>query len=81
MMTEELEPTEVASIDKARFPVNFTVLAQAAAAEHVLTPLQAMRIYWRAFLWSTFMCIGALLWGYDVQVGLYLQSCSLNSIE
>ncbi|KAI9568717.1 maltose permease, partial [Boletus coccyginus] len=43
-------------------------LAQAAATEHALTPLQAMRTYWRAFLWCMFMCIGALLWGYDAQV-------------
>ncbi|KAF8552470.1 maltose permease [Imleria badia] len=69
--TEKVEHTEVASIDKGKPPPygHLTFLAQAAATEHALTPLQAMRTYWRAFFWCLFMCIGALLWGYDAQVG------------
>lgn len=60
--TEKIEPTEFAG--------NLTFLAQAAATEHALTPIQAIRTFWRAFLWCMFMCIGALLWGYDAQVRL-----------
>ncbi|EJU04738.1 maltose permease [Dacryopinax primogenitus] len=48
---------------------NLDALAQAAAHEHSYTPLTAIRIYWRAFGWCMFMSIGALLWGYDAQVG------------
>ncbi|KAF8430640.1 general substrate transporter [Boletus edulis BED1] len=28
-----------------------------------------MHTHWRAIMWCLFMCIGALLWGYDAQVG------------
>lgn len=70
-VTEKVEPTDIASIDKGGTPYgNLTFLAQAAATEHALTPLQAIRTYWRAFFWCLFMCIGALLWGYDAQVRL-----------
>ncbi|KIJ63752.1 hypothetical protein HYDPIDRAFT_133568 [Hydnomerulius pinastri MD-312] len=48
---------------------NVNALAEAAASDRALTPLQAIRIYWRAFTWCLFMCMGALLWGYDTQVG------------
>jgi hypothetical protein len=48
---------------------NFTTLAQAAATEHAITPAQAVRTYWRAFAWCLFINMGALLWGYDSQVG------------
>lgn len=68
MTAEKTEPARSASIDKGRCSVNLTALAQAAAAEHALTTLQAMRIYWRALLWCIFMSIGALMYGYDVQV-------------
>ncbi|KAH0834933.1 general substrate transporter [Lanmaoa asiatica] len=68
-LTEKIEVNEIASIDKGTPQGNLTFLAQAAATEHALTPLQAIRTYWRAFLWCMFMCIGALLWGYDAQVG------------
>jgi SP family general alpha glucoside:H+ symporter-like MFS transporter len=68
--TEKTDPTEFASIDKGTPHGNLTFLAQTAAAEHALTPIQAMRTYWRAFLWCMFMCVGALLWGYDAQVRL-----------
>ncbi|KZT57947.1 general substrate transporter [Calocera cornea HHB12733] len=44
-------------------------LAEAAAHEHSYTPLTAIRTYWRAFAWCQFISIGALLWGYDAQVG------------
>ncbi|KAG1763315.1 maltose permease, partial [Suillus occidentalis] len=44
-------------------------LAQAAATEHATTPAQAVRTYWRAFAWCLFINMGALLWGYDSQVG------------
>lgn len=67
---EKVEPSELASIDKGTPQGNLTFLAQAAATEHALTPLEAMRTYWRAFCWCIFMCIGALLWGYDAQVRL-----------
>ena len=70
--SEKIEPTEIASFDKGTPPGNLTLLAQAAATEHALTPLEAMRTYWRAFFWCMFMCIGALLWGYDAQVRLSL---------
>ncbi|EIW77177.1 general substrate transporter [Coniophora puteana RWD-64-598 SS2] len=43
-------------------------LAKAAATDRALSPLQAIRLYWRAFFWCLFMCIGALLAGYDVQI-------------
>ena len=69
--TEKTEPTELASIDKGTPHGNLTFLAQAAATEHALTPLQAMRTYWRAFLWCMFICVGALLWGYDAQVCIF----------
>ncbi|KAG1726395.1 maltose permease [Suillus lakei] len=48
---------------------NLTALAQAAATEHAITPAQAMRTYWRAFAWCLFINMGALLWGYDSQIG------------
>jgi len=64
-----MEPAEITSFDKGTPPGNLTLLAQAAATEHAITTLQAMRTYWRAFLWCIFMCMGALLWGYDAQVG------------
>ncbi|KIK40403.1 hypothetical protein CY34DRAFT_24850 [Suillus luteus UH-Slu-Lm8-n1] len=48
---------------------NLTTLAQAAATEHAITPAQAVRTYWRAFAWCLFINMGALLWGYDSQVG------------
>ncbi|KAG1729525.1 maltose permease, partial [Suillus paluster] len=44
-------------------------LAQAAATDHAITPVQAMRTHWRAFAWCLFINMGALLWGYDSQVG------------
>ncbi|RSH91961.1 hypothetical protein EHS25_009331 [Saitozyma podzolica] len=44
-------------------------LIQAAKEEHSYTPLTAIRKYWRAFVWCMFMNIGALLWGYDAQIG------------
>ncbi|KAN0086099.1 General substrate transporter [Tylopilus felleus] len=76
-VNEKFEPTEIASIDKGSAQHgNLTFLAQAAVTEHALTPLQAMRIYWRALFWCLFMCIGALLWGYDSQVGGGLLSVS-----
>ena len=68
--TEKVEPTEMAGINKGTPSGNFTLLARAAVTEHALTPLQAIRIYWRAFFWCIFMCIGVLLWGYDAQVRL-----------
>ena len=68
--TEKVDPTAMASIDKGTPSGNLTLLAQAAATEHGLTPLQAIRIYWRAFFWCIFVCIGALLCGYDLQVRL-----------
>lgn len=43
-------------------------LAQAAQTEHAMTHLQAIKAYWTAFGWCMFMCIGALLWGYDAQI-------------
>ncbi|KAH9939513.1 maltose permease [Amylocystis lapponica] len=60
-----------ASFDKGSGPAyaNLTALAQAAANDHPTRRLQAIRVYWRAFLWCLFMCMGALLWGYDSQVG------------
>lgn len=66
--TEKTEAPEIVSIEKGTPQGNLTFLAQAAATEHALTPLQAMRTYWRAFFWCLFMCVGALLWGYDAQV-------------
>lgn len=62
---------ETMSVEKVASTGNLTLLAQAAAAERALTPLQAMRTYWRAFFWCIFMSIGALVWGYDIQVCLY----------
>lgn len=55
---------------------NLTALAQAAATEHAITPTQAARTYWRAFAWCLFINMGALLWGYDSQVGGGLLSVS-----
>ncbi|KAF8137075.1 general substrate transporter [Boletus edulis] len=68
---EKNDLTKVESIDKGttEHHGHLTFLARAAATEHALTPLQAMRTHWRAFMWCLFMCIGALLWGYDAQVG------------
>ncbi|KAH9917803.1 maltose permease [Fomitopsis serialis] len=62
---------DAASIDKGKPPPysNLTALAHAAASEKAYTPLQAVRVYWQATLWCLFMCMGALLWGYDSQVG------------
>ena len=67
---EEIQLVEIARIDEGPSAPqgNLVFLAQAAATEHSLTPLQAMRTHWRAFFWCMFMCIGALLWGYDAQV-------------
>lgn len=67
------DPTHVedaASLDKGGKQYgNMTVLAEAAAEQRSMSTLQAIRRYWRAFFWSLFMCMGALLWGYDSQVG------------
>ncbi|KAG2129320.1 maltose permease [Suillus cothurnatus] len=52
------------------------MLVQAAATEHAITPGQAVRTYWRAFAWCIFINMGALLWGYDSQVGGGLLSVS-----
>lgn len=61
---------DAGSIEKGETPFpNLAGLVQGAAQEHSFTPLQAIRTYWRAFGWSMFMSIGALLWGYDAQVG------------
>ncbi|KAG8216575.1 general substrate transporter [Butyriboletus roseoflavus] len=65
--TEKID--DITSIDKGTPHGNLTFLAQVAATDHALTPLEAMHTHWRAFLWCLFMCIGALLWGYDAQVG------------
>ncbi|KAG0702170.1 maltose permease [Suillus ampliporus] len=53
---------------------NLTVLAQAAATEHAITPVQALRTYWRACAWCLFINLGALLWGFDTQLGSGLLS-------
>ncbi|KAF9240471.1 maltose permease [Melanogaster broomeanus] len=66
--SEEARVAEAASFEKKTYDSK-TALAQAAATEHAMTPIQAMRTYWRAFLWCLFMCMGGLLWGYDSQVG------------
>ncbi|KAI0725563.1 maltose permease [Fomitopsis betulina] len=61
---------DAASIEKNSSPyTNLTALAQAAVTEKSYTPFQAVRIYWKATIWCLFMCMGALLWGYDSQVG------------
>ncbi|KIJ63765.1 hypothetical protein HYDPIDRAFT_175817 [Hydnomerulius pinastri MD-312] len=67
--SEKAEIVEIASLDKGAPYGNLTALAQAAATEHAMTPIQAMRTYWRAYLWCLFVCMGALLWGYDSQIG------------
>ncbi|KAF9220749.1 maltose permease [Gyrodon lividus] len=67
--SEKAGVAEVASFEKGTSYRNLTALAQAAATDHATTPIQAMRTYWRALLWCLFMCMGALLWGYDSQVG------------
>lgn len=60
---------DAASIEKNSSPyTNLTALAQAAVTEKSYTPFQAVRIYWKATIWCLFMCMGALLWGYDSQV-------------
>lgn len=60
---------DAASIEKNPPPyTNLTALAQAAATEKAYTPFQAVQVYWKATLWCLFMCMGALLWGYDSQV-------------
>ena len=62
---------DAASIEKEPPPYcNLTALAQAAATEKSYTPLQAVQVYWKATLWCLFMCMGALLWGYDSQVSI-----------
>ncbi|CCM01414.1 uncharacterized protein FIBRA_03465 [Fibroporia radiculosa] len=74
--TEKPDPSashveDAASIVKGDCPPydNFAVLAEAAATEKALSPLKAARVYWKATFWCLFMCMGALLWGYDSQVG------------
>ncbi|KAH7924695.1 maltose permease [Leucogyrophana mollusca] len=65
----ETAQSDIASYNAKEAPYgNLTALAQAAATDHALTTLQAIRLYWRAFFWCLFMCMGALLWGYDSQV-------------
>lgn len=69
---EKVEPAHVedaASIDKGQQYGNLNALAHAAATERALTPWHAVRVYWKATFWCLFMCMGALLWGYDSQVG------------
>lgn len=67
-----LEARPAASPDSEKEPDslsdNLTALAVAAASDHASTPLQAIRTHRRAFVWCLFMCMGALLWGYDTQV-------------
>jgi len=62
---------DAASFDKGSTTAfgNLTALAQAAVTEHSYTPVQAIRVYWRAFLWSVFMSLAAMLAGYDAQIG------------
>ena len=68
---------DAASIEKEPPPYgNMTALAQAAVAEKSYTPLQAVQVYWKATLWCLFMCMGALLWGYDSQVSMRVSSIS-----
>lgn len=63
------EVDTTADFEKKALHGNLTTLAQAAATEHAITPAQAVRTYWRAFAWCLFINMGALLWGYDSQVG------------
>ncbi|PCH42436.1 general substrate transporter [Wolfiporia cocos MD-104 SS10] len=68
---EKVDPTHVedaASLDKGQQYANLTALAQAAATDKSLSAFQAARVYWKATFWCLFMCMGALLWGYDSQV-------------
>lgn len=68
---EKVEPAHVedaSSIDKGQQYGNLNALAHAAATERALTPWHAVRVYWKATFWCLFMCMGALLWGYDSQV-------------
>ncbi|PCH42440.1 hypothetical protein WOLCODRAFT_17732 [Wolfiporia cocos MD-104 SS10] len=65
------DPTHVedaASLDKGQQYGNLTALAQAAATDKSLSAFQGARVYWKATFWCLFMCMGALLWGYDSQV-------------
>jgi len=69
---EKVDPTHVedaASFEKGPQYGNLTALAQAAATEKALKPSRAVLVYWKATFWCLFMCMGALLWGYDSQVG------------
>nr|XP_019002616.1 uncharacterized protein I203_05102 [Kwoniella mangroviensis CBS 8507]OCF66077.1 hypothetical protein I203_05102 [Kwoniella mangroviensis CBS 8507] len=54
--------------------ISDNTLALAAAEEKAISPLQAIRDYHRAFMWCLFSCIGAVLWGYDVQISSGLLS-------
>lgn len=62
--------SDVATLEDGRLTTTPAVLAQAAAKDHALTPLQAIRTYWPAFFWCQFVCMGALMWGYDWQVSM-----------
>ncbi|KIJ63761.1 hypothetical protein HYDPIDRAFT_155254 [Hydnomerulius pinastri MD-312] len=71
---EKAEFAEPMSSEKGTSYGSLTALAQAAATDHALTPMQAMRTSWRTLLWSLFVCIGPLSWGFDAQVGSSLLS-------
>ncbi|KAI0951244.1 hypothetical protein AcW1_008337 [Taiwanofungus camphoratus] len=66
--------SDVATLEDGRLTTTPAVLAQAAAKDHALTPLQAIRTYWPAFFWCQFVCMGALMWGYDWQANAGLLS-------
>ncbi|WVQ78292.1 hypothetical protein IAT38_000377 [Cryptococcus sp. DSM 104549] len=61
-MREEEEPSAFQTRQAA------STLVAAAADEHSTTTIGAMKAHWRAVGWCLYISIGALLWGYDVQV-------------
>nr|XP_019042670.1 hypothetical protein I302_08374 [Kwoniella bestiolae CBS 10118]OCF21600.1 hypothetical protein I302_08374 [Kwoniella bestiolae CBS 10118] len=68
------EPDMVEHLATEPFQPNDNTLALAAAEEKAISPYEAIRDYHRAFLWCLFCCIGAVLWGYDVQISSGLLS-------
>nr|XP_018263830.1 uncharacterized protein I303_03703 [Kwoniella dejecticola CBS 10117]OBR85988.1 hypothetical protein I303_03703 [Kwoniella dejecticola CBS 10117] len=59
------------------FQPNDNTLEIAAKEEKAVGTLQAIKVYRHAFLWCLFCGIGAILWGYDVQISSGLLSTPL----
>ncbi|EIW77181.1 maltose permease [Coniophora puteana RWD-64-598 SS2] len=66
---QENAPGSKVDADLGAIDLDHRALAAAASNEHAASASDAIRTHFSAFMWCIFICMGALLWGYDAQVG------------